>query len=73
MSLRYRYLCRDGSLIHPGVPAHDLTDKDLAALTPEQRITVEASELYEAVGEHKPTPAVEPATKPDWPAKEGER
>jgi hypothetical protein len=60
MTIRYRYTCPDGSLRHPGIPAQDLTDEDLADLTPAQRRTVQASELYEKIS------AVEPA----GPAKE---
>jgi hypothetical protein len=50
MALRYRYLIEDGSLQHVGVPAHDLTDEDMSALTEEQRKLVASSALYEQVG-----------------------
>lgn len=47
MSIRYRYT-GDGAFL-PGIPARDLTDEDVQALTPEQRAEVEASAIYEAV------------------------
>lgn len=49
MALRYRYLIADRSLTHDGIPACDLTDEDMAALTPGQRAVVAASTLYEDV------------------------
>ena len=74
MSLRYRYTCPDRSLLHPDIPAQDLTDEDLDGLSAEQRATVEASPLYEAVPRERPsrTPVVEPASEPETPAEEGE-
>lgn len=49
MATKYRYLIPDASLTHEGVPARDLTDEDVAALTEEQRQLVDGSPLYEAV------------------------
>lgn len=73
MALRYRYLCPDRSLVHPGIPAQDLSDKDLAGLSPEQRAVVEASSLYELVQDRSSRmPAVEPASEPEPPAQEDE-
>jgi len=74
MNLRYRYTCPDRSLLHPGIPAQDLTDEDLDGLTAEQRATVEASSLYEAVPRDRPSrmPALGPASEPETPAEEGE-
>ena len=47
MAIRFSYK-GDGSFL-PGIPSRDLTDDDLAALTPEQRADVDASTLYEAI------------------------
>ncbi len=70
MGIVYRYLIPDRSLVHPGIPAHDLTEAHMAALTPEQRALVAASQLYEAVKQEKARPAAEPAAAPDEPAGE---
>lgn len=70
MGIAYRYLVPDGSLVHPGIPTHDLTDAAVAALTPEQRAMVAASPLYAAVKQEKERPAAESAKGPDEPAGE---
>lgn len=52
-AVRYRFVGPPDTYIE-GVPARDLTDEDLAALTDEQRAAVAASTLYDAqVGEAK--------------------
>lgn len=48
-SPRYRFVGEAGQYLE-GVPARDLTQEDVDALTDEQRAAVEASPLYEAPG-----------------------
>lgn len=57
----------DGSAFHAGIPARDLEQEDVDALTDEQRAVLADSPLYELVGE---TPPAEPApeTAPEPPA-----
>jgi hypothetical protein len=50
MAVKFKYI-GDGYL--PGIPARDLTDEDIEALTPEQRKDVKAAAIYEAADDKK--------------------
>lgn len=47
MGIRYRY--RGQGTYYTGIPARDLTDEDMAALSDEERTIVATSSIYQAV------------------------
>lgn len=57
MALRFKYT-GDGSYL-PGIPARDLSDEDIEALTPEQRADVAAATIYESATPTKGKPSRE--------------
>lgn len=54
--VKFRYVDTSGAFL-PGIPARDLTDEDLEALTEEQRAAIAECAIYQAAaGKNKPAP-----------------
>lgn len=62
----YHFVKTRAGEYHTGIPARDLTEADVEALSKEQRQTVEASPVYRRI-ERKPADGA----KPSGPAEKG--